>query len=429
MSIGAVLPSMQPLSPYEGAVQITQPAWLADIPDERLMTDDARRSFVDELGRAARIQTTYGGWTAAVVNEDSGEIVSAAVGQRLSSRAEPDLFHDPALVALLQAQNRLGTFTLTDRPLVLVTNQPLTRASFGQGNWSGLHRIICAPRYSSGGPHDLQELYPASNWQEVLARGPSRTQIDEAKFAIERHLLIPDADGMDPRVRVGLSFVSDADIASATDPSLGWQRGAIHLTMPAWLQEFAQREQSAKTPQDRLKLAVALSRRNVDAKTGGPFGSALYTPQGDIYAVGVNRVFPQNSSILHGEMMAFIRALTRYHMESAAGNHSAPSLGFGGYTLATNCDTCVGCLMATLDLARFGFISGMDRAGLAQDARDIGFEEGEMPADFEGILRQSGVALSERALQPEARRVILDFAASGETIYNADAARGAEIKP
>jgi tRNA(Arg) A34 adenosine deaminase TadA len=51
-----------------------------------------------------------------------------------------------------------------------------------------------------------------------------------------------------------------------------------------------------------------MSRRNIEANTGGPFGSAVFErfPDGTakLISVGCNRVVPCNNSTLHGETVA-----------------------------------------------------------------------------------------------------------------------------
>jgi tRNA(Arg) A34 adenosine deaminase TadA len=307
----------------------------------------------------------------------------------------------------------------------MVTNARMTRLAFGQGNWSGMPRVLCPEGEDQSIEPSLSALYPQSSWQTVLARSLSSTRVDHTAFDPQN----PEIDlRFDPAARARISFISERDVALASDPSLGWRAGAVHLTMPDWIAEFAEKSQQAKTAEDRLALAVELSRRNVEAKTGGPFGSALYTPDGEVYAIGVNRVFPQDSSVLHGEMMAYLRALARYHTELSR-SVGGYRLSSGGLILATSCDPCVQCWMATLDLARFGFVSGMDRAGHADDARSIKFDEGELPPDAERILREKGIVLTDRALRDDAARVLQAFLNSGALIYNADADTRAKSGP
>ena len=82
----------------------------------------------------------------------------------------------------------------------------------------------------------------------------------------------------------------------------------VHLTLPAWIHS----EIAADTPYPddtaRMALAVRLSELNVREQSGGPFGAALFTDDGRLLGVGVNRVVPSNCSVAHAEMMAFATA-------------------------------------------------------------------------------------------------------------------------
>ncbi|HST44154.1 MAG TPA: hypothetical protein VLK29_02900, partial [Luteimonas sp.] len=66
-------------------------------------------------------------------------------------------------------------------------------------------------------------------------------------------------------------------------------------------------------PGDAAKVAVAveLSRRNVAAGTGGPFGAVIFGPDDHAVAVAVNVVLPQSSSLAHAEAMAYMLAQQR----------------------------------------------------------------------------------------------------------------------
>ena len=58
-------------------------------------------------------------------------------------------------------------------------------------------------------------------------------------------------------------------------------------------------------------LAIALSRQNIEAQSGGPFGAAVFGPDHRVIAVGVNRVLAHACSVAHAEMMACMLAQGR----------------------------------------------------------------------------------------------------------------------
>ena len=84
----------------------------------------------------------------------------------------------------------------------------------------------------------------------------------------------------------------------------------LHLTLPAWLHEMPF-EPAYPGDEAKIALAIELSRHNVAAGSGGPFGAVLFDPTDRIIAVGVNRVLPQSCSVAHAETMAFMLAQQR----------------------------------------------------------------------------------------------------------------------
>ena len=64
------------------------------------------------------------------------------------------------------------------------------------------------------------------------------------------------------------------------------------LNLPSWIESaLAVSSQEFPTIQDRMKLAIMLSQLNVEHKTGGPFGAAIFEQKsGRLISVGVNQV-------------------------------------------------------------------------------------------------------------------------------------------
>ncbi|MBS0437971.1 MAG: nucleoside deaminase, partial [Proteobacteria bacterium] len=85
----------------------------------------------------------------------------------------------------------------------------------------------------------------------------------------------------------------------------------LHLTLPLWLRDKF--DDSRLYPDDDAKVALAieLARGNVENRGGGPFGAAVFTGEGRLVSIGVNRVVPQNCSVAHAEMMAYMLAQQR----------------------------------------------------------------------------------------------------------------------
>ena len=97
----------------------------------------------------------------------------------------------------------------------------------------------------------------------------------------------------------------------------------LHLTLPAWVHDAVDTTHAYANDADKVALAIDLSRRNIEARTGGPFGAAVFGPDDRIIAVGVNRVLPQNCSVAHAETMACMLAQQRTQRSRL--NESSPA--------------------------------------------------------------------------------------------------------
>src|ERR1700712_2475645 len=91
------------------------------------------------------------------------------------------------------------------------------------------------------------------------------------------------------------------------------QHSPIHLSLPDWVATEIDGAEVYATDQQRVALAIRLARRNVELDTGGPFGAVIFSQDGRIVGIGVNRVVPEQCSVAHAEMMAFMNAQARVH--------------------------------------------------------------------------------------------------------------------
>ena len=178
----------------------------------------------------------------------------------------------------------------------------------------------------------------------------------------------------------------------------------IHLTLPPWIGEVADERTVCASDEQRVALAVELSRQNVARGGGGPFGAAVFeADSGRLVAVGVNRVVPQGCSVAHAEMMALMIAQQRLgrHRLNADGGH---------YVLASSAQPCCQCYGATI-------WAGIDRLLIGARAEDVEalteFDEGPLPADWLGELERRGIAVRRDLLRDSARSVLADYGASG----------------
>ena len=160
----------------------------------------------------------------------------------------------------------------------------------------------------------------------------------------------------------------------------------IHLTLPAWVHDAVDSSRAYVSDRDKVGLAVELSRHNIDAQTGGPFGAAVFGPDDRIIAIGVNRVVPHACSVAHAEMMAYMLAQGR--TQRLRLNRDEADNPVGPITLATSAQPCCQCYGATM-------WAGIDCLLIGARAEDVmaltEFDEGPLPADWIGELNARGI--------------------------------------
>lgn len=187
------------------------------------------------------------------------------------------------------------------------------------------------------------------------------------------------------------------------------QSDQLILTLPGWVDGFiAAWDQDFDSVESRMRFAIELARLNVEHRTGGPFGAAVFdADSGKLIAAGVNLVRPAHCSLAHGEMVALALA------QQTVGSFD---LGQGGRIceLVTSTEPCAMC---------FGAIpwSGIRRlvcGAAGEDACALGFDEGDKPTDWIGALKTRGIQVTRDILRDEARAVLQQYRDSGGPIYN-----------
>ena len=162
----------------------------------------------------------------------------------------------------------------------------------------------------------------------------------------------------------------------------------VHLTLPAWVHDAVDAARAYPSDAEKVALAIALSKHNIEAGTGGPFGAAVFGPDDRIIAIGVNRVVPHACSVAHAEMMAYMLAQGR--TQRLRLNRDADDAPIGPITLATSSQPCCQCYGATV-------WAGIDRLLVGARSEDVEalteFDEGPLPADWVGELQARGIAV------------------------------------
>lgn len=191
------------------------------------------------------------------------------------------------------------------------------------------------------------------------------------------------------------------------------------LYLPAWVHERTRAGGIAlfdgvfldgvfPSDEDKVALAIELSRLNVEAGSGGPFGAAVFSPDHRVLSIGVNRVLPLHASLAHAENMAFLLAQQR--VQDARINAGAG----GPVTLATSSQPCCQCYGAAV-------WAGIDRLLIGARAEDVmeltEFDEGPLPADWAGELRKRGIDVVRDLRRDDAREVLKAYGEGGGGHY------------
>ena len=188
------------------------------------------------------------------------------------------------------------------------------------------------------------------------------------------------------------------------------EHGRIVLELPPWLQTLVdeQRTQVYDSIEARMRFVIDLARQNIEHRTGGPFGAAIFeTSSGKLLAPGVNLVEPAHCSIAHAEMVALALA------QQTIGSYD---LGREGMIceLVTSTEPCAMCLGAIPWSGVRRVVCGARGA----DACAIGFDEGAKPADWAGELTCRGIEVTRDVLRREAQAILTQYQTTGGLIYN-----------
>jgi len=183
---------------------------------------------------------------------------------------------------------------------------------------------------------------------------------------------------------------------------------ALRIDLPDWCIELARRLPGhIPDRNERLRLAIELSRHNVDHGSGGPFGAVVAdADSGRLIAVGVNRVEPQHCSSAHAEIVALSLAQQRlgtWNLSEA-----------GRVELATSCEPCAMCLGAI----PWSGITSLVCAATTRDAERTGFDEGARDPDWIAALVRRGIDVTTGTERTAAAAVLEAYRRAGARIYN-----------
>ncbi|HEX6367933.1 MAG TPA: nucleoside deaminase [Longimicrobium sp.] len=183
----------------------------------------------------------------------------------------------------------------------------------------------------------------------------------------------------------------------------------LRIDYPEWVDSVVDWDRPYATDEDRMRLAVRMSRENVERDTGGPFGAAVFEAEsGRLVAVGMNSVVRLNNCTLHAEVLACTMAQARLDCFTLRRD------GGPAYELVTSCEPCAMCLGATLWSGVRRLVCGAGR----DDALRLGFDEGPVFPESYAYLEARGIRVVHGMLRDEANAVLELYRERQGPIYN-----------
>ena len=195
-------------------------------------------------------------------------------------------------------------------------------------------------------------------------------------------------------------------------------RTSISLSLPDWLlSEMSDGSIPEFLPQveDQMRLALRLSRRNVEEETGGPFGALIVEVQsGRLVGVGVNRVVPLTCSLYHAETVAISMAQALFP-RFTLGAEDMPA-----HALISSAQPCSMCFGATLWSGVSRLVCGATR----EDVESItGFDEGPLVENWREELEKRGIEVLDNICRDEATAVLEKYIELNGVVYNGSSAK------
>lgn len=189
----------------------------------------------------------------------------------------------------------------------------------------------------------------------------------------------------------------------------------IEIIPPEWMVRFLPRPETVfSTVQEKMELVIALARANIENKTGGPFGAAIFDLETNrLISAGINLVEMSNCSVLHAEVVAIILA------QSRLGNYDLGAELMPSCELISSVEPCAMCLGAIP-------WSGVKRivcGARDEDARSVGFDEGDKPSEWIKSLEKRGIEVERDVCRKDAAQILSDYQRMGGLIYNSQSGR------
>ena len=182
------------------------------------------------------------------------------------------------------------------------------------------------------------------------------------------------------------------------------------LQLPAWVDRFVADSMGKNmlNQQERMQLAIDLAEKNIEYG-GGPFGAVVFERDtGRIISPGINLVLQTNNSVMHAEIVALILAQQKVR------SFDLSAEGLPEYELVSSTEPCAMCLGAI----PWSGIASLVCGARDEDARKIGFDEGEKPEQWRTYFKSRGIQVITDVLRNEATYVMQKYVDQGGVIYN-----------
>ena len=182
----------------------------------------------------------------------------------------------------------------------------------------------------------------------------------------------------------------------------------FQLRLPDWLiQQLNEPLPELINDEQKMAWVIELSRLN-SANDGGPFAAAVFdSSTHQLISVGVNLVIPTNCSVMHAEIVALIMAQqkTGHYLLEPSAEHR--------YELFSSTEPCAMCMGAI----PWAGISRLVCGARDEDARKIGFDEGDKPDNWLQNFKQRHISVVCDLCRQEAAAVLEQYGQQHGTLY------------
>ncbi|HEX9993474.1 MAG TPA: nucleoside deaminase [Acidimicrobiales bacterium] len=180
----------------------------------------------------------------------------------------------------------------------------------------------------------------------------------------------------------------------------------VTISLPPWVDDVLARHPAPAGDEERMRFVLDVAGEQVRQGTGGPFAAAVFSgATGELLSVGMNLVVRSCAAIAHAEAVALALAGQRVGSYDLSG---VPAV------LLSTAEPCAMCLGAI----PWAGVARLVCAASDEDARAIGFDEGNKPANWVEGLERRGIEVTCGVLREEAVAVLRDYVARGGPIYN-----------